>query len=199
MKKVHWATGIIFGISIMAVLLFSGMEIAIYSNVDVYEKEYKKYDVPSALDMTMEDTMYVTEEILSYLRGDRDKLTAVTYVEGEKQEFFNSQDRFHMAEVKELFLGGMRIRFIGCIAAAVCVILLFVMKAEVKRILSRSYQMVLAASGVAAAVIGLAAAVNFTRVFEIFHQIFFDNDLWLFDPDEDYMIRLFPEAFLLIW
>ena len=29
----------------------------------------------------------------------------------------------------------------------------------------------------------------------IFHEIFFDNDLWIFDPAEDYMIRMLPEGF----
>ena len=27
-----------------------------------------------------------------------------------------------------------------------------------------------------------------------FHHIFFDNDLWLFDPATDYMIRMLPEG-----
>ena len=25
-------------------------------------------------------------------------------------------------------------------------------------------------------------------------MFFFDNDLWIFDPDEDYMIRMLPEG-----
>ena len=29
----------------------------------------------------------------------------------------------------------------------------------------------------------------------VFHEIFFTNDLWLFDPAEDYMIRMLPEGF----
>ena len=36
---------------------------------------------------------------------------------------------------------------------------------------------------------------NFNKYFTIFHQIFFSNDLWIFDPAEDYMIRMLPEGF----
>ena len=36
--------------------------------------------------------------------------------------------------------------------------------------------------------------VDFNAVFVQFHHIFFDNDLWLFDPAEDYMIRMLPEG-----
>ena len=36
--------------------------------------------------------------------------------------------------------------------------------------------------------------IDFNAVFVQFHHIFFDNDLWLFDPAEDYMIRMLPEG-----
>ena len=35
---------------------------------------------------------------------------------------------------------------------------------------------------------------NFNKVFVIFHEIFFTNDLWLFDARYDYMIRMLPEG-----
>ena len=53
--------------------------------------------------------MYVTEEMMAYLRGDRDTLSVITTVEGQEQDFFNEQDRFHMGEVRDLFIGGLNI------------------------------------------------------------------------------------------
>ena len=47
--------------------------------------------------------------------------------------------------------------------------------------------------------IGIAAAIDFNSVFVQFHNIFFDNDLWLFDPAEDFMIRMLPKVFFMIW
>ena len=44
-------------------------------------------------------------------------------------------------------------------------------------------------------ILGSLFASNFNRYFTIFHEIFFDNDLWMFDPAEDYMIRMLPEGF----
>lgn len=43
-------------------------------------------------------------------------------------------------------------------------------------------------------ILGSAMARNFNAVFTKFHEIFFDNDLWIFDPAEDYMIRMLPEG-----
>jgi len=45
------------------------------------------------------------------------------------------------------------------------------------------------------AFLGLAFTMDFTKCFTIFHEIFFTNDLWLFDARYDYMIRMLPEGF----
>ena len=194
MKVVHWVIGMIFSFSLIAALLFTSCDIAIYSDFDVYEREYEKYDVLSELDMTMDDAMYVTHEMMDYLRGDRETLSVVTDVDGKRQDFFNQQDRFHMSEVRELFLGGMAIRAGACVSMVVCIILLLLMKADVRRILPSSYLIALAAVGLSLAVAGVMALVDFNAVFVMFHHLFFDNDLWIFDPAEDYMIRMLPEG-----
>lgn len=194
MKKIQWAAGIFFAFAIMAVLLISSFEIAMYADFGVYEREYEKYDVLSDLDMTMEDTMYVTHEMMAYLRGDREELSVITTVEGKEQDFFNEQDRFHMGEVRDLFIGGLNIRLGAAAIAILCLIFLVASKADLKRILSRGYQIALIVVGLAVAALGIAVAVDFNAVFVEFHHIFFDNDLWLFDPAEDYMIRMLPEG-----
>ena len=48
--------------------------------------------------------------------------------------------------------------------------------------------------GLSLAVAGVMALVDFNAVFVMFHHLFFDNDLWIFDPAEDYMIRMLPEG-----
>lgn len=194
MKKLQWAAGIVLSFSIIAILLITSFEIAMYSDFSVYEKEYEKYDVLSDLDMTMEDVMHVTREMMAYLRGDRDTLSVVTTVEGTEQDFFNEQDRFHMGEVRDLFIGGLNIRTGAAAVALICLVFLVVSKARLRKILARSYQIALGITGAAVLFIGIAAVVDFNAVFVQFHYIFFDNDLWLFDPAEDYMIRMLPEG-----
>lgn len=194
MKKIQWIAGMLLAFSIMAVLLITSFEVAMYADFGVYEREYEKYDVLSELDMTMEDTMHVTREMMAYLRGDRDELSVITTVEGKEQDFFNEQDRFHMAEVRDLFIGGLDIRLGAAAAAVLCLLFLFFSRADWKKIISRCYQVALAIVGVLAILLGIACAVDFNAVFVEFHHIFFDNDLWLFDPAEDYMIRMLPEG-----
>ena len=194
MKKIHWFAGIILGFSIIAALLITSFEIAMYSDFDVYRQEYEKYDVLSELDMTMDDVMYVTHEMMDYLRGEGDTLSVMTTVEGKEQDFFNEQDRFHMGEVRDLFIGGLNIRLGSCAAAVLCVLFLLFTRADIKKIIPRSYRIALGVTGAAVLLIGIAAVVDFNAVFVQFHHIFFDNDLWIFDPAEDYMIRMLPEG-----
>ena len=44
-----------------------------------------------------------------------------------------------------------------------------------------------------ALVVLIFAAINFDAFFIRFHKLLFTNDLWLLDPNEDYIICLLPE------
>ena len=178
-------------------LLLTSFQIAIYGDPEYrfYEKEYRKYEVAESLDMEMDDIMDVTDDMMAYLIGEREELSVVTNVDGKRQDFFNDQDRFHMGEVRDLFLGGLKLRNVLLIASAVLILLLAVWKADLVRVLKRGYFRALALIGVLAALLAGFISVDFNRCFTIFHEIFFDNDLWLFDPATDYMIRMLPEGF----
>ena len=195
MKKIQWAAGIILAFSVIIILLISSFETAMYSDFGVYEREYEKYDVLDDLGMTMEDTMHVTREMMAYLRGDRDVLSVETTVEGRQQDFFNEQDRFHMAEVRDLFIGGLDLRLGACAAAVLCILILIFLRADWRKIVPRSYWIVLAVIGVLLAVFAAVAVIDFNAVFVGFHHIFFDNDLWILDPRVDMLINIVPEGF----
>ena len=195
MKGLRWIAGGAASVAAVVILLISGFQAAMYADFGVYEREYTKYQVLRELDMEMEDAMYVTREMMAYLKGDRERLSVVTTVDGTEQDFFNEQDRLHMDDVQGLFLGGLALRR-GAFAvlAAALVFLAAACRKEMWRTLARSFQAVL---GILAALIlflGIAMARNFNAVFTKFHEIFFDNDLWIFDPAEDYMIRMLPEG-----
>ncbi len=193
-KIIHYGAGLILGFALIAALLITSFEIAMYADFDVYRQEYEKYDVLSDLDMTMDDAMDVTRQMMAYLRGEGDTLSVITTVDGREQDFFNEQDRFHMGEVRDLFIGGLNIRTGALVIAVLCVLLLILTKADLKKAVPAGYQAALAVTAAALLLLGIACAVDFNAVFVRFHHIFFDNDLWIFDPAEDYMIRMLPEG-----
>ncbi|BEH01341.1 TIGR01906 family membrane protein [Brooklawnia propionicigenes] len=42
--------------------------------------------------------------------------------------------------------------------------------------------------------IAIPLMINFDRSFVVFHELFFDNDLWIFDPRTDPIINYLPES-----
>ncbi|MGN0404330.1 MAG: TIGR01906 family membrane protein [Bariatricus sp.] len=192
---IHKFLGGVIALSLIFIFLISSFEIGIYSDFDFYEKEYRKFGVEEQLDMEIDDIMDVTEYMMSYLRGNEEVLSIETMVEGEKQDFFNEQDRLHMEDVQGLFLGGLSLRRAALIILAAGVIALFALKGNWKKIIPYMYERVLAVFVVVIVVLGVLISQNFTKCFVIFHELFFDNDLWMFDPEYDYMIRMLPEGF----
>ncbi|WP_244324669.1 TIGR01906 family membrane protein [Sporofaciens musculi] len=192
----HLAASLSMLLVILAMLLTS-FQLAIYGDPDYrfYEKEYQKYQVTESLHMSLEDVMKVTDYMMDYLIGREEELSIVTEVDGRTQDFFNDQDRFHMGEVRELFLGGLRLRNICVVIALLLLLGLIVMKADWKRLLPKAYLRAVLVLLIVSVFLAVAFTVNFTQCFTIFHEIFFDNDLWMFNPSEDYMIRMLPEGF----
>ena len=197
MKQTQKISAVIMMFLLIGVLLLTSFQVAIYgdSQYRFYEREYKKYQVADSLNMTMDNIMDVTDQMMAYLIGNKAELSVITDVDGETQDFFNEQDRFHMGEVKNLFLGGLKIRNIMLVAVLLILILLAARKADMIKLLPRAYFVTLGFSGVITVVLGGLFASDFDKYFRIFHEIFFDNDQWMFDPATDYMIRMLPEGF----
>lgn len=197
MKIWHRVTISITMILVIFALLITGFQLAIYgdSHYGFYKKEYEKYRVTDDLHMKIEDVMTVTEYMMDYLIGKEEKLSIVTDVDGEQQDFFNEQDRLHMADVRNLFLGGLKLRNYAVILAIILLIFLGMKKADFRRLIPSGYLQALLFYLVLAAILGVAMSIDFTSCFTLFHKLFFTNNLWIFDPATDYMIRMLPEGF----
>ena len=195
MKIVHRILGFISAIAFILILLITSFEIACYSDFGWYQKEYEKYGVLSELEMEMEDAMEVTHEMMDYLRGDREDLVVYTTVDGVEREFFNDREKAHMVDVKNLFLGGLDLRLgAGCVFVAAIAVLVF-SKGDWKKILPQSFIWGLAGFIGFMAIFAILCVSDFTKYFTIFHEIFFDNDLWILDWRTDLLIRMLPEGF----
>ncbi len=197
MKILHYLLGCLAGISMIVVLLITSFEIGAYSDYAWYEKEYEKYQVLDDLEMEMPEVMDVTREMMAYLRGNRDNLVVHTIVDGEEREFFNDLEKIHMVDVKNLFIGGMWMRRGAVGILLVAIVVLLWIKADWKRILPSSFLIATGGFAVVTTGAGVLFLSDFNKYFTLFHEIFFDNDLWILDPDTDLLIRMLPEGFFL--
>ncbi len=195
MKIVNRVLSMLAGLSMLVILLITSFEIGAYSDYSWYEKEYDKYDVLADLEMEMTDVIEVTKEMMAYLRGSRENLVVNTIVDGEQREFFNGREKAHMVDVQQLFIGGLWLRRGAVVLLAVTIIVLLKTEAEWKKLLPKSILIAMGSFIIATAGAGLLFLSDFNKYFTLFHEVFFNNDLWLLDPRTDLLIRMLPEGF----
>lgn len=97
--------------------------------------------------------------------------------------------RVHFEEVKRIFVA------VQCICAVSGVLFLVLVW---KRIRKREYGFLKLLSVfllVIPVVLGVLAAANWDTFFVRFHELFFSNDYWIFDPATDPVINILPDQF----
>lgn len=203
----YWisALGVLTACFFILVCLITAIEAVVYWAPGYFEQEYSKYMVLNDLpEMTMDDLLIVTDEMMAYLRGNREDLHVFTTMGGEYREFFNAREIAHMEDVRELFIGGLWIRRIGVAIACAYAILLAVWskgsserKTKLRSLVPGSLCLGTGVFFSAALVIAAIIASDFSRYFIVFHHIFFDNDLWLLNPATDMLINIVPEPFFM--
>ena len=99
---------------------------------------------------------------------------------------------FHFEECKIIFNG---LYLLGAAAAVLMLAFFLFLRRKVR------LPLVLSVSGCTTIALPLAVcaavAVDFSKAFVLFHKIFFDNDMWLFDPRLDPVINILPAEFFM--
>ncbi|NDL67625.1 TIGR01906 family membrane protein [Anaerotalea alkaliphila] len=179
---------------LLVALLFHAVQLVAF-NMEYFSWHYRTYDIMADTGMAYPELMESTREMLSYLLGDREDLVMEVVVGGELQEVFGEREKAHMVDVRQLVLQGRGFRDLGTALFLFYSGLLFWKRRECFLLLLASVKRVFAGGILAMAVVGGLLAWNFERWFVLFHEVFFDNDLWLLDPATDVLINMVPEVF----
>ena len=204
MKKIHESelthniAAFICGLCLLLILLITSLQAVCYWLPDWWRNEYAKYDTPSNVrgEMSLDDAVHVTEDMLEYCIGRLDTLddTEAT-IDGVTAPFFTDREKAHLADCRELFQKGIKARVIACLLLVAFVIYIYVHNGKQKApvLLAKGYLRSLGFVVVLAAIIAVLCVIDFTHVFTVFHHIFFDNDLWILYPDKDNLINIMQE------
>ena len=204
MKKLHhYFLSLIFSIMLVFITFVTSFEAVCYWTPDFYRNEFIKYDVTGSLEtwmgetMNLDDMCHVIDQTMVYLRGDRENLIIETTINGSPALFYNDNEASHMADVRVLFTKCIFLRAIfilTCIAIAGYLVVIISPKGALYYI-SRSFIRVCISIMILVLIVGILAAIDFTKYFTIFHEIFFSQGNWMFDPSESRMINMLPEGF----
>lgn len=200
MKIVERFLAGVFMVSLFLVLIISAVEIAVYADYGYFEKEYEKYDVNNEagiVNMEMDELIYVTKEMMSYLRGNRENLVVYANIDGSEKEFFNDREKSHMADVRDIFVVALYVRVGGAIMSLMSLVNLFMILywKDIKLLIFKAYLWTLGVLGVIVTTLAIWAYVDFTGAFYKFHALFFSDYEWLLDANTSRLINILPEGF----
>lgn len=164
-------------ISISGVLFF------ILKHDYIYEYNLNFYPITERTSLEIEEVREINSQIKNYFFDETEFLEV---------SIFNEKEIYHMKDVKDiinnLFLYGKLSSVVFVIIALICV----------KKHKVRIYSVFKASSIVYSAVLlalAIGFLISFNKLFIIFHEIAFSNDLWKLNINEDYLLMMYPENF----
>jgi len=194
MKVLYYILGVLFSVALFFVLLFTSMEVVVY-NMNYFEHNYEKRDIMSDTDMSLEDLMRVTVKMMDYLKDKEDNLDMQAMIDGKMEEVFGEREKLHMVDVKGLFMKAIWIRNISVIYILGIVLFGAIKSRKMLVTILGSVKVVFVGLLVLAGGVGYLFYTDFDKYFVLFHEIFFDNDLWQLNPRTDILINMVPIGF----
>ena len=189
--KIKGILSAILAISIAVLIITFSIGLPIYFR-PFYYLQIEPLGLPESTGRSYEEIKTAYNEVLDYLVYPGGEFGSGVFA-------FSPDGASHFADCKGLFtLNG-----VALLVSLALVVTIFVLQR--KRIVELSRPggfPIYFWSGVsvlsAFALIGVLAASDFERAFEVFHTIFFPGkDNWVFDPRADEIIRAMPEEFFM--
>lgn len=185
----------VMGIILSIVLLFTATELVSF-NMDHYLTQFERNNVPEVTGMDMENLEYTIEDMHRYLRGDeRHRLETEAYFGDELRPVYGEREILHMVDVRDLFVAGKNIRNLGALVFILLIALMVYGDNRWKKNIWNLLFYTMLGNILFFGVLAFLMYVDFNRYFVIFHLIFFDNDLWLLNPQTDTLIQMVPQPF----
>ena len=156
-------------------------------NKNFYLQSYEKYNVVEVTDKGIDKLDQVTENLFSYLKDETN--------EGLLKPFFNEREIKHLEDVKVLFKYGFGLKKLS-FALSLFGIIIFLIYGGVQKLGQGLFYGTFIWWGLIL-LLFLLSTMDFNKYFTYFHLIFFDNDLWLLDPNTDLLIQMLPEEFFI--
>jgi len=191
------AATVLFAVALPVLLISTNTRVLINAPL-LYEYDFARYDIEARTDLPREELRRAVDQIVDYFNGEEELLDVRVLRGTEVVSLYREREVLHMRDVKALvrgvFAAGLwTAGYAGLFAIAGALLLrrrfLGVLAAGVKWSAIGSVAVIV--------VLGIASLVAFDPIFTLFHELSFSNDLWLLNPQTDYLLKMFPEGFFL--
>jgi len=175
MKKIK---NIILILLIPIIIILTNFSLLAF-NQDYYEEQYTKNGIYNKIPKEQVDE--ATRQLISYLRNGNE-------IRGD---YFNEKEKQHLRDVRQIIKTLIIALYISILFAAIIIIAGLIKD-------KKALGMALIAGGLLTTLLIVALfflLTNFENTFIKFHEILFNNNLWMLNPETDKLIVMFPENF----
>lgn len=164
-------------------------------NPDFYIPKYEEMDLASDIGVSKKDLNQSIRLLLEYLDDKRADIKGHITWYGVSQETFNEKETSHMVDVKALYQNALRVAKTALIILVLIVLYFYWNEKELMfAYLSKGFLTAMFTFMFMLVFFGFWIFTDFTSFWTWFHTIFFTNQLWLLDPNTDFMICMLPET-----
>jgi len=182
-------TKVIQGIFIFATsMLLLLLSVQAISNTAYFSLHIGRYD---SHQLVTWDHEFALREISGYLNGQRDDLRFPS-TPGGTDVVMSERGLFHMEDVAVLYEQGRILAALFTVVAAIAGVTLYDQK-KLKETLRRVWVFPVALT----AFLTLAMLIDFGAAFRLFHELLFDNDLWILSATDPLIVML-PRTFFFL-
>ena len=152
-------------------------------------------ELASDIGVSKKDLNQSIRLLLDYLDDKRDDIKGHITWYGVSQETFNKKETSHMVDVKALYQNALKVAKMAFIILGLVVLYFYLNdKTLMFAYLSKGFLMAMFTFILMLVFFGFWILTDFTSFWTWFHTIFFSNQLWLLDPNTDFMICMLPET-----
>lgn len=188
-KKFSTLIKIIGGLLLSIFAILCSLFITMNSTI-IYEYCIKKFDLIRISGLSHDKILTDYKTVINYIQNPfTDKLELKYFKMSESGEF-------HFFEVKEIFIKIYILIALIILAYIIYIVFSKKYKCNISFLTLANYSSNITFS-IFILLIG-AMVFDFTKAFEIFHSLFFNNDAWLFDPLQDPIINVLPEEVFML-
>jgi len=164
-------------------------------NKGIYGFLQRQLKVNDEIGITQADLDEVTDVFIDYTKDRIDSIDVAVTLDNEKTEMFNTREKLHMIDVKNLYISMIYICYFFLAFIIVVFSYLFIKKK--KSVIFEMHKKV--SVGFLFFCVALIAyfIIDFNSFWTNVHLLLFTNDLWLLNPMTDRMIIMFPLNFFM--
>ncbi len=196
MKRIVYSLAHYLLVTAIPILLITTSLRVVINSERFYDYEFKKHNISVDTKISQEDLIRAARELVRYFNQPETPLSVQVRIAGTERELFNAKEKTHMEDVRNLVRGVYRWQLLSLAYVLMYSVgLLAIHRSGAFKELARGIlKGALTTVGIFLAV-GIGSLVGFDALFLQLHLLLYSNNLWMLDPQTDYLLKMFPDPF----